>query len=59
MSGLKYGKLYNYKVFAENAAGLSEPSNVIGPVLADDPHCTYPDKIKNNLWHEILFNVLL
>lgn len=36
--GLKYGARYNYRVFAENAAGLSEPSNIIGPLLADDPH---------------------
>lgn len=39
MSGLKYGTKYNYRVFAENAAGLSDPSNTIGPLLADDPHC--------------------
>lgn len=38
MSGLKYGNKYNYRVFAENAAGVSEPSNIIGPLLADDPH---------------------
>lgn len=38
MSGLKYGTKYNYRVFAENAAGVSEPSNIIGPLLADDPH---------------------
>lgn len=36
--GLKYGAKYNYRVFAENAAGISEPSNIIGPLLADDPH---------------------
>lgn len=38
VSGLKYGAKYNYRVFAENAAGVSEPSNVIGPLLADDLH---------------------
>lgn len=38
VSGLKYGTKYNYRVFAENAAGLSKPTNVIGPLLADDPH---------------------
>lgn len=38
MSGLKYGTKYNYRVFAENAAGLSDPSNTVGPLLADDPH---------------------
>lgn len=38
VSGLKYGTKYNYRVFAENAAGLSDPSNTIGPLLADDPH---------------------
>jgi len=38
VSGLRYGTTYNYKVFAENAAGLSDPSNIIGPLLADDTH---------------------
>ena len=38
MSGLKYGTSYNYRVFAENAAGVSDPSNIIGPLLADDLH---------------------
>lgn len=38
VSGLKYGAKYNYRVFAENAAGVSEPSNIIGPLLADDLH---------------------
>lgn len=47
MSGLKHGKLYNYRVFAENAAGVSDPSNVLGPILADDPHCMYTNKQKN------------
>lgn len=35
--------MYNYRVFAENAAGVSNPSNVIGPLLADDPHGEIPD----------------
>lgn len=39
MSGLKFGKKYSYRVLAENAAGQSDPSNIVGPVLADDPHC--------------------
>lgn len=38
VSGLKFAAKYNYRVFAENAAGISDPSNVIGPLLADDPH---------------------
>lgn len=38
VSGLKYGAKYNYRVFAENAAGVSDPSNIIGPLLADDTH---------------------
>lgn len=38
VSGLQYGTYYNYRAFAENAAGISDPSNVIGPLLADDPH---------------------
>lgn len=41
MSGLKFGKKYKYRVIAENAAGQSDPSNTVGPVLADDPHCKY------------------
>lgn len=41
MSGLKFGKKYKYRVIAENAAGQSDPSNIVGPVLADDPHCKY------------------
>lgn len=42
VSGLKYGAKYNYRVFAENAAGISDPSNTIGPLLADDPHGETP-----------------
>lgn len=38
VSGLKYGAKYNYRVFAENAAGVSKPTSIIGPLLADDPH---------------------
>uniref|UniRef100_A0A3B5RET8 Uncharacterized protein n=1 Tax=Xiphophorus maculatus TaxID=8083 RepID=A0A3B5RET8_XIPMA len=45
VSGLKYGTKYNYRVFAENAAGVSEPSNVIGPLLADDPHLIVPQPL--------------
>uniref|UniRef100_A0A3Q3GHF8 Uncharacterized protein n=1 Tax=Labrus bergylta TaxID=56723 RepID=A0A3Q3GHF8_9LABR len=33
VSGLRYGTKYNYRVFAENAAGLSGPSNTLGPLL--------------------------
>ncbi|XP_023260119.1 titin-like, partial [Seriola lalandi dorsalis] len=38
VSGLKYGTKYNYRAFAENAAGVSDPSNLLGPLLADDLH---------------------
>uniref|UniRef100_A0A673JKN7 Titin n=1 Tax=Sinocyclocheilus rhinocerous TaxID=307959 RepID=A0A673JKN7_9TELE len=38
ISGLKFGTKYSYRVLAENAAGQSDPSNIVGPVLADDPH---------------------
>ena len=38
VTGLKYGAKYNYRVFAENAAGISDPSNIIGPLLVDDIH---------------------
>lgn len=41
VSGLKFEKKYKYRVMAENAAGQSDPSNIVGPVLADDPHCMY------------------
>lgn len=45
VSGLKYGTKYNYRVFAENAAGVSDPSNIVGPLLADDPHCKADDAL--------------
>lgn len=40
MSGLKFGQKYYYRVSAENAAGISDPAEQIGPLLADDPHGT-------------------
>lgn len=50
MSGLKFRKQYKYRVFAENAAGVSDASNVIGPILADDPHCKFSDVYGINLF---------
>lgn len=38
VSGLKFGQKYHYRVCAENAAGISDPADAIGPLLADDPH---------------------
>lgn len=38
MSGLKPGQKYFYRVCAENAAGVSDPAEQLGPLLADDPH---------------------
>ncbi len=38
VSGLKFGQKYHYRVCAENAAGVSDPADAIGPLLADDPH---------------------
>lgn len=47
ISGLKYGKKYNYRVMAENAAGVSDPSNTLGPMLADDTHGTFGSLFTN------------
>lgn len=58
VSGLKYGNKYNYRVFAENAAGVSDPSNLIGPLLADDPHGEIGDTL-NQSHHQGLFNILV
>lgn len=49
VSGLKYGTKYNYRVFAENAAGISDPSNIIGPLLADNTHGETHQEIYNEL----------
>lgn len=38
MSGLKPAQKYLYRVCAENAAGVSDPAQQLGPLLADDPH---------------------
>lgn len=38
VSGLKFGQKYHYRVCAENAAGMSDPADAVGPLLADDPH---------------------
>lgn len=51
VTGLKYGSKYNYRVFAENAAGVSDPSNIIGPLLADDPHCEIDNNLLNIIKH--------
>lgn len=40
VSGLKPGQKYLYRVCAENAAGVSDPAEQLGPLLADDPHGT-------------------
>ena len=38
--GLKPAQKYLYRVCAENAAGVSDPAEQLGPLLADDPHGT-------------------
>lgn len=38
VSGLKFGQKYHYRVCAENAAGVSDPADALGPLFADDPH---------------------
>ncbi|KAL4593458.1 titin-like, partial [Arapaima gigas] len=38
VTGLKHGQKYLYRVSAENAAGVSDPAEQIGPLMADDPH---------------------
>lgn len=38
VSGLKPAQKYLYRVRAENAAGVSDPAEQVGPLLADDPH---------------------
>ena len=40
VTGLKQSQKYHYRVMAENAAGMSDPADKIGPVLADDIHGT-------------------
>lgn len=44
VTGLKQGSSYYYRVSAENAAGVSDPAEAIGPLTADDtfgkPHAT-------------------
>uniref|UniRef100_A0A8U8C7U8 Uncharacterized protein n=1 Tax=Geospiza parvula TaxID=87175 RepID=A0A8U8C7U8_GEOPR len=36
VTGLKQGSSYYYRVSAENAAGVSDPAEAIGPLTADD-----------------------
>lgn len=38
MTGLTPLAKYYYRVSAENAAGISDPAEAIGPLTADDPH---------------------
>uniref|UniRef100_A0A8C9EWG0 Titin n=1 Tax=Pavo cristatus TaxID=9049 RepID=A0A8C9EWG0_PAVCR len=37
VTGLKAGSSYYYRVSAENAAGVSDPAEAIGPLTAEDP----------------------
>lgn len=55
MSGLKPGQKYLYRVCAENAAGVSDPAEQLGPLLADDPHGAY-NKHKLNQKHFFFIN---
>lgn len=36
VTGLQKGNKYLYRVSAENAAGVSDPSEILGPLTADD-----------------------
>lgn len=64
MSGLKFGQKYLYRVSAENAAGVSDPAETLGPLMADDPHgetCTIYETSSCVLgnWHGNLSNTFL
>lgn len=49
MSGLRPTQKYLYRVCAENAAGVSDPAQQLGPLLADDPHGTQHQSGKRTL----------
>lgn len=36
VTGLQKGNKYLYRVSAENEAGVSDPSEILGPLTADD-----------------------
>lgn len=38
VTGLKPLAKYYYRVSAENAAGISDPTEALGPLTADDTH---------------------
>ncbi|HEX9654921.1 MAG TPA: fibronectin type III domain-containing protein, partial [bacterium] len=44
--GVERGKSYYYRVRARNAAGVSSPSNTVGPVQVE--HLTLVDELSNN-----------
>uniref|UniRef100_A0A8C0HJS5 Titin n=1 Tax=Buteo japonicus TaxID=224669 RepID=A0A8C0HJS5_9AVES len=46
VTGLKPGSRYYYRVSAENAAGVSDPAEAIGPLTADD---TFGNAFKDGL----------
>jgi hypothetical protein len=45
-AGVEKGRLYYYRVLARNYSGISEPSNVVGPVKVS--HKTIVDELENN-----------
>lgn len=45
VTGLKPQQKYFFRVRAENAAGVSEPADQVGPLLADDPHGNHLHRI--------------
>ncbi len=57
-TGVEIGKSYYYRVIAQNSAGISEPSNIVGPVLVS--YKTLVDEIQDMQFiHECSGNLSL
>ena len=41
-SAIDPARTYQYRLFAANALGISDPSNIVAPVAPTETHCTYP-----------------
>uniref|UniRef100_A0A3Q2P7F9 Titin n=1 Tax=Fundulus heteroclitus TaxID=8078 RepID=A0A3Q2P7F9_FUNHE len=57
-SGLHQGCEYEFRVFAENAAGLSEPSSPSPLASAEDPTFLPSPPANTNAWHQPKHNFL-